>query len=166
MCCWGNQWIAHSQPLQPAALQDTFCCRLLKCKWSMRFDSSSIINLPRTPQGPAQPKAWSFTTCPRKTQASLSQQNWRTRVGLTFPRACQVAMTRMTNQKHGNLSDYRGRQTNKTICQYLRLQLVAPKSVSGPLFWSAYIPNIECKGQMTADSASRRSGSKKPCPLM
>ena len=64
----------------------------------MRFDSSSIINLPRTPQGAAQPKAWSFTTCPRKTQVSLSQQNWRTRVGLTFPRACQVAMTRITNQ--------------------------------------------------------------------
>ena len=49
----------------------------------MRFDSSSIINLPRTDAGTsAQPKAWSFTTC----------------VGLTFPRACQVAMTRITNQ--------------------------------------------------------------------
>ena len=30
----------------------------------MQFDSSSIINLPRAPQGPAQPKAWSFTICP------------------------------------------------------------------------------------------------------
>ena len=44
--------------------------------------------------------------------------------------------------------------------KYLPLQLVAPKSVSGPLFWSAHVPNIESKGQMTADSASRRSGSK------
>ena len=34
----------------------------------------------------------------RKTQASPSLQNWRTCVGLTCPRACQVAMTRMTSQ--------------------------------------------------------------------
>jgi predicted glycosyltransferase len=37
-------------------------------------------------------------------------------------------------RKHGNLDDYRVRQKHKQSVKYLRLQLVAFKSVSGLLF--------------------------------